>query len=119
MRFSALFAIGVLLLGGMAQADTKLVGGDMYFHGTIRALACSTALEATKSRSISGKSQRRISIFRGAVSRKNSAFSYATATPRFFAGSRSLSVVVRMLNWTIIWRWIAVNRAARQGSVLG
>ena len=43
-------------------------------------------LEATKSRSISGKSQRRISIFRGAVSRKNSAFSYATATPRFFRG---------------------------------
>lgn len=43
MRFSALFAIGVLLLGGMAQADTKLVGGDMYFHGTIRALACSPA----------------------------------------------------------------------------
>lgn len=43
MRFSALFAIGVLLLGGMAQADTKLVGGDMYFHGTIRALACSLA----------------------------------------------------------------------------
>jgi type 1 fimbria pilin len=27
----------------LAQADTKLVGGDMYFHGTIRALACSLA----------------------------------------------------------------------------
>ena len=43
MRFSALFATSMLLLGGMAQADTKLVGGDMYFHGTIRALACSLA----------------------------------------------------------------------------
>ncbi|EPL8003166.1 fimbrial protein [Klebsiella aerogenes] len=43
MRFTALIATSALLLGGMAQADTKLVGGDMYFHGTVRALACSLA----------------------------------------------------------------------------
>ncbi len=119
MRFSALFAIGVLLLGGMAQADTKLVGGDMYFHGTIRALACSLAPGGDKIEVDFGQIATQDLYLSGAVSRKNSAFSYATATPRFFAGSRSLSVVVRMLNWTIIWRWIAVNRVARLGSVLG
>lgn len=43
MRFTLLIATSALLLGGLAQADTKLVGGDMYFHGTIRALACSLA----------------------------------------------------------------------------
>ena len=43
MRFTLLIATSALLLGGLAQADTKLVGGDMYFHGTIRALSCSLA----------------------------------------------------------------------------
>ena len=94
MRFSALFATSMLLLGGMAQADTKLVGGDMYFHGTIRALACSLApggdkIEvdfkqiATQDLYLSGRS-------------KPEKFSYATATLRFSVGSRLPSAVVRM-----------------------
>ncbi|WET39918.1 fimbrial protein [Citrobacter enshiensis] len=41
MRFRTLIAASALLLSGTTQADTKLVGGDMYFHGTVVALACS------------------------------------------------------------------------------
>ncbi|MFS9435448.1 fimbrial protein [Citrobacter sp. C348] len=43
MIFRTLITLSALLIGGTAQADTKLVGGDMHFHGTIRALACSLA----------------------------------------------------------------------------
>ncbi|MFL3493108.1 fimbrial protein, partial [Citrobacter cronae] len=43
MTFRTLIAVSTLLFGATVQADTKLVGGDMYFHGTIRALACSLA----------------------------------------------------------------------------
>lgn len=41
MTFRMLIVLGALLLSATAQADTKLIGGDMYFHGTVRALACS------------------------------------------------------------------------------
>ena len=85
MIFRTLITLSALLIGGTVQADTKLVGGDMHFHGTIRALACSIA--PTKSRSISGKSRPRIFILLGAVSRKNSVFSSVIAILMSFVGS--------------------------------
>lgn len=119
MRFSALFATGMLLLGSMAQADTKLVGGDMYFHGTIRALACSLAPGGDKIEVDFKQIATQDLYLSGRSKPENSASSYATAILRFSVGSRLPSAVVRMRSWPIIWRWIAVNKGARQGSGLG
>ncbi len=37
-----------LFLSGAVNAETKLVGGDMHFHGTVMALACSLPPNADK-----------------------------------------------------------------------
>lgn len=117
MRFTVLIATSALLLGGMAQADTKLVGGDMYFHGTIRALACSLAPGGDKIEVDFGQIATQDLYLSGRSKPKNSALSYATATRRCFAGSRSLSAAVRMPSWRIIWRWIAVNKAPPESAL--
>ena len=105
MRFTLLIATSALLLGGLAQADTKLVGGDMYFHGTIRALACSLAPGGDKIEVDFGQIATQDLYLSGRSKKKK------FSIERFFAGSRSLSAEVKMRSWRIIWRWIAVNKA--------
>ncbi|WP_434637242.1 fimbrial protein [Klebsiella sp. I138] len=48
MRYRTFIALLPLLLGSTAYAETKLVGGDMHFHGTVMALACSLPPNADK-----------------------------------------------------------------------
>lgn len=119
MRFSALFATGMLLLGSMAQADTKLVGGDMYFHGTIRALACSLAPGGDKIEVDFKQIATQDLYLSGRSKPEKFSIQLRDCNPEVSVGSRLPSAVVRMRSWPIIWRWIAVNKGARQGSGLG
>ena len=116
MRCSALFAIGVLLLGRMAQADTKLVGGDMYFHGTIRALACSLAPGGDKIEVDFGQIATQDLYLSGRSKPEKFSIQLRDCNPEVFRG---ISVTFSGSEDAELDDHLAVNRAARQGSVLG
>lgn len=48
MTYRILPVLLSLFLSGAVNAETKLVGGDMHFHGTVMALACSLPPNADK-----------------------------------------------------------------------
>ena len=101
MTYRILPVLLSLFLSGAVNAETKLVGGDMHFHGTVMALACSLPPNADK-----------IEVDFGQIAAKDlylsgrsqpQAFTYVIVTPTFSPRFPSPLTVLKMQIYPIIW----------------